>query len=198
MHRPIVYVQFRYRNSAQAIYILSVQYGYCGNMQYAIWLLSSLDILQVGLDAISLLLGPWPCAILHHIHFACTRIEVLGRFGHDNYFREKKNSKAMTQKKIAGIKAYLKNVEKIGWQQPYCNSHTAHSICVLCKQYVYCLRIVPISKLRIHNMQIARNSHTECDNASSKKCSAQADVPGSLKLCAETLACEDVLCYVCL
>ena len=35
------------------------------------------------------------------------------------YFREEKNSKTMTQKKIDGIKAYLKNVE-CGLQQPYC------------------------------------------------------------------------------
>ena len=29
------------------------------------------------------------------------------------------------------------------------------------------------------------------NHASSKKCSDQADLPGSLKPCAETLACED-------
>ena len=38
----------------------------------------------------------------------------------------------------------------------YCrNSHTVHSICILLAQYVYCLRVVPIFKLRVSNMHIA-------------------------------------------
>ena len=154
----IVYEQCRCRNNVQAIYILSAQYTVAIAAIYAIWSLPSLQILQVGLDAINLPLGH--CAILRHIHFACAR-SFIERFCHDNNIREKKNSKTMTPKNIDGIKAYLKNVE--GWQQPYCILHVA-TVALLCTQYVYCLRIVPISKLCIHNMHIACNSHTECDN----------------------------------
>ena len=91
---------------------------------------------------------------MHYQFCACK--EAFEWFCHDNYIREKKNSKTMTQKKIDGIKAYLRSVHGIvdGWQQPYCILHVA-AIAILCTQYVYCLRIVPISKLQIHNMHIA-------------------------------------------
>ena len=96
----------------------------------------------------------------------CVHKEVLEEFCHNNYIREKKNSKTMTQKKIDGIKVYLKNVE--GWQQPDCillqysNCHTVHSICILLVQYVYCLCIVPISKL-CTQYAYYHSSHTECN-----------------------------------
>ena len=74
-------------HTAKAIYILSAQYGYCSNMQYAIWLLSSLHILQVGLDAINLLLGSL-CNFMPYLF--CMHKEVFGQFYHNNYIREEK------------------------------------------------------------------------------------------------------------
>ena len=156
--------QFTYWASSIHIDLLSAQYGYWVLWQYALVLLPSLH------NTTLFKYRPW----CHQSSFGslcnfmpypfCMRKEVFVQFCHDNYIREKKNSKTRTQKKIGGIKAYLKNVE--GWQQPYIaychNSHIAHSICTLLAQYVYCLRIVPISKLPVHNMHIARNSHAEC------------------------------------
>ena len=52
----------------------------------------------------------------------------------------------------------------------YHNSHTAHSIGILLAQYLYCLRIVPISKLCIHSMHIACSSHTESNIAMHSAC----------------------------
>ena len=156
----IEYVQFRYRNNAQAIYMSCKQYTYW-LIQCAVWLLSivAICIVQYGCCEPSTILHSSSRLLMPSI-FA--RKEVFEQFCHDNYIREKKNSKTMTQKKLNGIKAYLKRVE--GWPQPYCILHIT-AIAILCTRYVYCLHIVPISKLYIHNMHIACNSHTECNKS---------------------------------
>ena len=145
----IVYAQFRYRNSVQAIYILHKQYK-----QYTYWVRSTAIAVICNMVAV---IPPYFSSRLwcHQSSFEsfcnftpyplCTRKEVFGWFCHDNYIREKKKSETMTQKKIDGIKAYLKNV--VWWRESdgsnhiayCCNSHTAHSICIVLVQYVYCL-----------------------------------------------------------
>ena len=68
----IVCMQFRYRNSVQAIHILSVQYDYwqyCSNMVAAI---PAHSLSRLGLDAINLFFSHWHCACNFMPHPFCT------------------------------------------------------------------------------------------------------------------------------
>ena len=62
----------------------------------------------------------------------------------------------------------------------------SQSCCLFCERWLGGKQLYPTKETSV------RISH-----ASSKKCSAQANLPGSLKLCAETLACEDGLVWTC-
>ena len=174
----IVYMQFRYRNNVQAIYILRKQYTYWVRSMAIVAICNMVaaippHILQVGLDAINLLLELGSLCNFTSYPF-CMR-KVLSSFATIiTYIKEKKNSKTMTQKKINGIKdSSLQGLlEECGGMAAtiiisiiaYChNSHIVHSICIWLAHYIYCLCIVPVSKLHIHNMHTARNRHSHTD-----------------------------------
>ena len=81
-----------------------------------IWLLPSRHILQVGLglDAVNLLLPFGPlCKFTPYLF--CMHKEVFEWFCHNKDLREKKNSKTMTQKKIAGCIGVCNEFYMINW-----------------------------------------------------------------------------------
>ena len=152
------------------------QYTYCASnihiecavwllRQYAIWLHAAIipqdHILQVSLDAINLFVGH--CLTLFffsdvNITANCSKTSLHMQIGYGVKLHNDPREDWCHQGLVCGLE---------GWQASnhiayYRNSHRAYGTlniqyctCILFAQYVYCLCIVPISKLRVHNMHIA-------------------------------------------
>ena len=146
------------------------QFTFCASsihIECTVWLLSIVTInMQYGCCH-TLQSSPWchQCSFGSLCNFTpypfCARKEVFERFCNDNYIREKKKQQDNDPKQDRWHQGLLEEcggmAATVLHSATYC--HTTHSICIL--QYTYCLRIVPISKPRVH---IARSSHTECNS----------------------------------